>query len=283
MRLAAERRSKMGHLTKEDRIEPVPHRGRLAWTAALLLHRLAIGCAATAPPAMVPHSRLLDHADLPGAGSAVVAALPGGRRLAGTGEVAYAAGLDAAQAATHRDWDAFAAPQPVRAARDGSVRGYQARYLGTLRRVDDAGPADGALATLRIVRAVREIVPGATLLPHGTVGAGGDAMAAAPPYPPPSTMRARVAAMLADGDMAGSGQVVVLDAGSADGLGRGQSVVICRSDGWRATRMPPDRIASASVVATASHIAYALVTAAIDAVRVGDHAVAPAAAPATGR
>lgn len=283
----------MGDLTKEDRIEPVPRLGRLAWLVALLLYGVAIGAAlAGPPPDTVPHSRLLDRADLPGAGSAVVAALPGGRRLAGTGELAYAAGVDTAgpdtgPGASHRDWDAFAAPEPVLAMRDGSVLGYQARYLGTLRRVDDAGPADGALATLRIVRAVREIGPGVTLVPRGAVTAAGDAMAAAPASPPPpapaTPARAHVAAMLADGHMAGSGQAVVLDAGSADGLRRGQSVVICRSDAWRGTRMPPHRIASASVVSTASRIAYAVVTEAIDAVRVGDDALATPAPLATER
>lgn len=289
----------MGDLTKDDRIEPVRGSRWLVGFTALLVHGVAMAGVAVWAHAVspsVPLSRLLDHADLPG--SAVVAALPEGRHHAGTAELVYGCGLDTAQAGAHRDWDAFAAPEPVRAVSDGGVLGYQARYLGTLRRIDDAAPAGQVFVTLRVLRAVREIGPGARLLPHRAVYVGPDDMPAASEPSPQAAVKARVAAMLADGQLAGSGHVVVLDAGGADGLARGQALVIRRRasvagapagdplpaepllpapapPAWTA---PDHVIAQASVLATASHIAYALVTEATDAVRVGDDAL-PALAP----
>lgn len=199
--------------------------------------------------------------------------LPEGRVYLGKGENAYARGLPAGeggQAGT--EWQAYRPVRPLKDPVTGSVLGYEADFLGTLRVVRAAtGPQ--AVTKMEVLSSKEEMGVGSQLMPLPP-----RVPVRYVPHAPEGDVRGAVAKVTGGVRFGGTDQVVVLNIGSQQGLEPGHVLSLARAGalvkdataGNEAVQLPAERYGLAFVFRVFPHVAYALVTDASNAVEVGD-------------
>jgi nucleoid-associated protein YgaU len=199
--------------------------------------------------------------------------LPEGRVYLGKGETAYARGLPAGeggQAGT--EWQAYRPVRPLKDPVTGSVLGYEADFLGTLRVVRAAtGPQ--AVTKVEVLSSKEEMGVGSQLMPLPP-----RVPVRYVPHAPEGDVHGAVAKVTGGVRFGGTDQVVVLNIGSQQGLEPGHVLSLARAGavvkdataGNEAVQLPAERYGLAFVFRVFPHVAYALVTDASNAVEVGD-------------
>ncbi|CAJ0699603.1 hypothetical protein LMG18091_02974 [Ralstonia wenshanensis] len=199
--------------------------------------------------------------------------LPEGRVYLGKGENAYARGLPAGeggQAGT--EWQAYRPVRPLKDPVTGSVLGYEADFLGTLRVVRAAtGPQ--AVTKMEVLSSKEEMGVGSQLMPLPP-----RVPVRYVPHAPEGDVHGAVAKVTGGVRFGGTDQVVVLNIGSQQGLEPGHVLSLARAGalvkdataGNEAVQLPAERYGLAFVFRVFPHVAYALVTDASNAVEVGD-------------
>lgn len=199
--------------------------------------------------------------------------LPEGRVYLGKGENAYARGLPAGeggQAGT--EWQAYRPVRPLKDPVTGSVLGYEADFLGTLRVVRAAtGPQ--AVTKMEVLSSKEEMGVGSQLMPLPP-----RVPVRYTPHAPEGDVHGAVAKVTGGVRFGGTDQVVVLNIGSQQGLEPGHVLSLARAGalvkdataGNEAVQLPAERYGLAFVFRVFPHVAYALVTDASNAVEVGD-------------
>jgi len=199
--------------------------------------------------------------------------LPEGRVYLGKGETAYARGLPAGeggQAGT--EWQAYRPVRPLKDPVTGSVLGYEADFLGTLRVVRAAtGPQ--AVTKVEVLSSNEEMGVGSQLMPLPP-----RVPVRYVPHAPEGDVHGAVAKVTGGVRFGGTDQVVVLNIGSQQGLEPGHVLSLARAGavvkdataGNEAVQLPAERYGLAFVFRVFPHVAYALVTDASNAVEVGD-------------
>ncbi|MCO5400972.1 LysM peptidoglycan-binding domain-containing protein [Ralstonia sp. 21MJYT02-11] len=199
--------------------------------------------------------------------------LPEGRVYLGKGENAYARGLpdgEAGQAGT--EWQAYRPVKPLKDPVTGTVLGYEADFLGTLRVVRAAtGPQ--AVTKMEVLSSKEEMGVGTQLMPLPP-----RVPVRYVPHAPEGDIHGAVAKVTGGVRFGGTDQVVVLNIGSQQGLEPGHVLALARAGavvkdstaGNERVQLPEERYGLAFVFRVFPHVAYALVTDASNTVEVGD-------------
>lgn len=212
-------------------------------------------------------SRIVDPADWQAA--PYVIGTDGERVTFAVRDRLYARGLGPDQ----QRWQVFHAGAEFTDPETGEFLGFQAIHAG-----DAVLEREGDPATLRVVRSLREIVPGDRLLPE----ADQEAVYRFVPHPPPPDTRGRILAVPDGVSLIGRYRTVVLNLGEADGLEPGH-VLAVHDDGGTATdpvdgstvRLPDQRAGLLLVYRVFDRASFALVTEAVRTIRVADRVSGP--------
>lgn len=208
--------------------------------------------------------------------------LPEGRVYLGKGETAYARGLpggEAGQAGT--EWQGYRTVRPLKDPLTGSVLGFEADFLGTLRVVRAAtGPQ--AVTKMEVLSSKEEMGVGTQLMPLPP-----RVPVRYVPHAPEGNVHGAVAKVTGGVRFGGTDQVVVLNIGSQQGIEAGHVLALSRAGsvvkdptaGNQRVQLPQERYGLAFVFRVFPHVAYALVTDASNTVEVGDAADNPLTQP----
>ncbi|GCB04883.1 LysM peptidoglycan-binding domain-containing protein [Ralstonia sp. SET104] len=199
--------------------------------------------------------------------------LPEGRVYLGKGENAYARGLPAGESGrAGAEWQAYRPVRPLKDPMTGSVLGYEADFLGTLRVVRAAtGPQ--AVTKMEVLSSKEEMGVGSQLMPLPP-----RVPVRYVPHAPEGDVHGVIAKVTGGVRFGGTDQVVVLNIGSQQGLEPGHVLSLARAGvavkdataGNETVQLPEERYGLAFVFRVFPHVAYALVTDASNTVEVGD-------------
>ncbi len=207
---------------------------------------------------------ILDAGDLSRAGRVVGS--DDDRIVLGPGDRIYVADLlpGAREYVVFRPGKVFRDPEDP-----GRILGQEMRYLG-LARLEQAGTP----ATLRLVEAVREVLPGDRLLPAEAEPMAEDLTPRLPDRP----LQGRILEVLDGVSRIGQYQVVVLDVGERDGAEPGVVLSVYQRPGVLAVgdgaTVPEQRVGTVLVFRSFERLSYALVTEALRELRVQDRIAA---------
>ncbi|PTD94999.1 LysM peptidoglycan-binding domain-containing protein [Pseudothauera lacus] len=233
------------------------------------VHEEALGGAIPSIPLDVIEAFLVaplvvDEAAL--ANSATIIGNDGTRVFAGNGDTVFAKNV----AADKDSWQVYRKAQPLVDPVTRETIGYQAVHLGSARVTEHGTPA-----TLRVVTALEEIGAGDLMLPSEV-----PLVFSYVPRAPETAIDARIIAIHRGVEVTGRHHVVILNAGSDQGLDNGHVLALWRNRGSivheRETfELPPQRYGIAFVFRTFNRVSYALVMDTDGPVTVGDGARQP--------
>lgn len=196
------------------------------------------------------------------------------RVVVGTGDLAYAIGLNKEQAS---NWMIYRPGKALIDPADGQVLGHEAFYLGSARRIRNG--AEDAPATLEITRVAQEIMRNDRLIP-----APRPRLINYAPHAPETHIESRVMSIYGALDEAASYSIVTLSRGAADGLEAGHVLALSRAgtqvenvfQGQQEIhQLPSERYGLVFVFRVFERVAYALVMDVNRPVVIGDLAATP--------
>ncbi len=181
----------------------------------------------------------------------------------------YAQGLDPDQPR----WRVFHAGAEFTDPETGEFLGFQAIHVG-----DAVLEREGDPATLRVVRSLREIVPGDRLMPATDL----ETVYRFIPHPPPPDTQGRILSVPDGVSLIGRYRTVVLNLGESDGLEAGHVLAILNEGGvvtdpvvGGTVRLPDQRAGLLLVYRVFDRASFALVTEAMRTIRVADRVSGP--------
>lgn len=198
------------------------------------------------------------------------------RRYIGRGEIAYARGLDAAPSQTYNVYRPLRPLYRADDVRRSNPIAYEAFYLGSAN-VKVPRPD---VSTLVVESVKQEMGAGDRLLPLTRQ----PIPSYAPSLPAPD-LAARVISIYNGVRYAGGGDIITLDAGTAQGLRVGSVVELMRNGetvrdrtaGGERVKLPDEQLGYAFVFRTFQDISYALIVRGQRGVEIGDRVVSPEA------
>lgn len=198
------------------------------------------------------------------------------RQYIGHGEIAYARGLDAAPSQAYNVYRPLRPLFRVDDVRRSKPIAYEAFYLGSAN-VKVLRPD---VSTLVVESVKQEMGAGDRLVPITR-----QPIPSYAPSLPAKDMAARVISISNGLRYGGGGDIVTLDAGTAQGLQVGSVVELMRDGetvrdrtaGGELVKLPDEHLGYAFVFRTFRDISYALIVRGQRGVEIGDHAVSPGA------
>ncbi len=198
------------------------------------------------------------------------------RRYIGRGEIAYARGLDAAPSQTYNVYRPLRPLYRAEDVRRTTPIAYEAFYLGSAN-VKVPRPD---VSTLVVESVKQEMGAGDRLLPLTR-----QPIPSYVPSLPAPDLAARVISIYNGVRYAGGGDIITLDAGTAQGLRVGSVVELMRNGetvrdrtaGGERVKLPDEQLGYAFVFRTFQDISYALIVRGQRGVEIGDRVVSPEA------
>ena len=205
------------------------------------------------------------------------------RVIGGTGDVAYARGLDGVAPGSR--FNVVRVGEKLKDPDDGHFLGYLGLYTGAARLDRAAGPGKSDLAKLVLTASARETLSGDRLV-RDRLEVPMDFV----PHPPAQAISGRVIAVVGGTSVIGQYQVIVVNRGKSQGLDAGSVVSIWqagdkvkdRGPGGAANtnqfnepfkptvQLPSERAGEAMIFKTYDRMSYALVMDAVGQMHVGD-------------
>lgn len=175
------------------------------------------------------------------------------------------------------EFQVYQPSQPLRDPDTGAVLGYEAAYLGIVK-LTRAAQADNEAHSFVVTTSVREIGPGAQLVPLPPTP-----IVNYVPHLPPVEVRGRVMSVYGGVANAGQNEVVTINRGREQGLDIGSVLELYhfgrtvpdRAAGNEPVKLPDERYGAVFVFRTFNNVSYGLVMQVTDPVKVGDVARSP--------
>lgn len=192
------------------------------------------------------------------------------RVVVGTGELAYATGLQSKQ----RDWLVYRPGNALIDPEDGQVLGYEAFYLGGARLIREGEPA-----TLEITRVAQEIGRNDRLVPAPL-----PELINYVPHAPETQIKSRVMSLYGAVDEGAAYSIVTLSRGALEGVEVGHVLALSRAgakvsnrfqDQQESYQLPDERYGLVFVFRVFEHVSYALVMNVNRPAIIGDVAATP--------